>query len=147
MRRRFLILEEAIINEFAEDYYFVCDSLTSFDLYMCNNLYRSWLQGGKPSSLNRALKNGLLNQRIHLFSAKFRLLTERALHEFASKNISRNLSAIGTYVNVNMEDEQVTEVIMLDDWFDENENTKNLEPKHMWLDLELLLFLFIIVWD
>ncbi|XP_013591527.1 PREDICTED: CHD3-type chromatin-remodeling factor PICKLE [Brassica oleracea var. oleracea] len=93
MRRRFLILEEAIINEFAEDYYF----------------------GGKPSSLNRALKNGLLNQRIHLFSAKFRLLTERALHEFASKNISRNLSAIGTYVNVNMEDEQVTEVIMLDD--------------------------------
>lgn len=35
MRRRFLILEEAIINEFAEDYYFVCDSLTSFDLYMC----------------------------------------------------------------------------------------------------------------
>ena len=74
-----------------------------------------WLQGGKPSFLNRALKNGLLNQRIHLFSAKFRLLTERALHEFASKNISRNLSAIGTYVNVNMEDEQVTEVIMLDD--------------------------------
>ncbi|KAL0687147.1 hypothetical protein Bca4012_086824 [Brassica carinata] len=93
MRRRFLILEEAIINEFAEDYYF----------------------GQKPSSLNRALQNGLLNQRIDLFSAKFRLLTERALHEFASKNISRNLSAIGTYVNVNMEDEQVTEVIMLDD--------------------------------
>ncbi|WZZ24249.1 hypothetical protein YC2023_007650 [Brassica napus] len=73
IKRRFLILKEAIINEFAEEYYY----------------------GQKPSSLIRAQQNGLLDQPKNLFSDKFRLLTERALHKFARKNISRSLRGYG----------------------------------------------------
>ncbi|KAH0901058.1 hypothetical protein HID58_040561 [Brassica napus] len=88
IKRRFLILKEAIINEFAEEYYY----------------------GQKPSSLIRAQQNGLLDQPKNLFSDKFRLLTERALHKFARKNISRSLRGY----DEEEEEEEVTEVIMMD---------------------------------
>lgn len=79
-------------------------TLTSFDLFVSpfNMLATAllividlWLQGQKPSSLMRAQQNGLLDEPKNLFSDKFRLLTERALHKFARKNISRSLRGYG----------------------------------------------------
>ena len=105
-------------------------TLTSFDLFVSPFdmlatalliVIDLWLQGQKPSSLIRAQQNGLLDQPKNLFSDKFRLLTERALHKFARKNISRSLRGY----DEEEEEEEVTEVIMMD-WFEETQNTKNL---------------------